>query len=103
MKDSLMKERLKKFFKDVKIGTIQQSDFVVSMRVKDFDPATNDLWENDANKSYPRDLFCVNCKEQVVMSNGAFAEYSTDPNPAKILCGDCMLEAIHKKLKGKNA
>lgn len=91
IKKFIFRRRLKDFIKGTRVGTIAESDFIVVSRVEDFNPANDYVWDLEANKSQARDLHCHNCKFQVVMSNGAFAKYSENPQPEKIICARCLL------------
>ena len=63
---------------------------IVVVRVRDFDKKSNDFWQNQANKSYPREgLACSECKEPVVMSDGMLEMYNENPDPKMIVCGKC--------------
>ncbi len=95
MKNPVLREGLRKLIKalDIKVGDPKDSDYVVVTRVEDFDMASNDEWELEGNKSFPRDMVCHFCKIQVVMSNHLFA---TNPPPEKIMCGRCMIKGVIK-------
>lgn len=75
----------------IKVATkIPLHSKLVVTTVEDFNPKNNTLWQNQANKSYPRDgMVCCNCKKPVVMSDGMFAMYSEDPHPENVVCGKC--------------
>lgn len=66
---------------------------IACQRVESFDMDSNDIWESEENKSYPRDLNCGTCNKQVVMSNAMFRMYETRPATARveILCADCFM------------
>lgn len=68
---------------------IMGNDFLVASRVEDYNMDWNKLLIFDEHKSYPRELYCVECASMVVMSNKAFGAYELAPDPAKILCGKC--------------
>lgn len=70
---------------------------VVVMRVEDFNPSDNDVWEIQANKSYPRDVNCGTCSKQVVMSGGAFDMYEKSNREREVICGKCLLERLEKE------
>lgn len=50
----------------------------------------NAHWDSESSKSYQRDLYCHQCKEQIVMSNHLFENYSKNPRPEFIRCATCV-------------
>lgn len=62
----------------------------VVTRVEDFDMSSNEVWNLDVNRSYPRyDVVCSKCKEFVVMSNGLYAK---KPKPEQVICSRCLFD-----------
>ena len=49
----------------------------------------NRFWDLEANKSYPRDLYCHKCKRQVMISNNLFKAYQEAKIKPKLLCSKC--------------
>lgn len=82
-----------------KPGELSSSVVLLVTRTADFDIRTNDLWELDENKSYPRaGLKCSWCSEPVVMSNRAFADYTAMTKRCAVCCMSCFQGAIIKGL-----
>lgn len=99
MKNEVLKQRMMEMIERLKmeVGNVADSDFIITSRVEDFDMSSNEVWELEANKSFPRDVFCHFCKKQMVMSNGAFAEYEKLEKKPGVLCIHCLKDGIKKK------
>jgi len=68
---------------------------IVATRAKDFDLASNDEWDLDANKSYVRSVCCWLCGNQLVMSNGMWTAYQNKGGkPEMLRCGECVFKAM---------
>ena len=91
IKKFIFRRRLWNFIKKMKVGTIEDAEYIVVTRTTEYDVENNFYWNLDVNKSFPRDLVCNTCKHQVVMSNGTFMNYQKAPTPEKILCASCLL------------
>lgn len=75
-----------------------ECEFMVVARVDGFDMSTNDEWNLEDSKSFPRDgIVCFGCKEPVVMSNFLFGVYSKEPHPERIICAQCLLVKLEKE------
>lgn len=87
---------LRVFFKraNVKFSSAMpdEQSIIVCSRVEDFDPKSNELWTLRANKSFPRDAECGDCKKPVVMSDAMFAGYVAGQRQSKIKCAKCLLK-----------
>lgn len=104
MKDPEMARRIMDFLKLAGAKAIPagsefpEGSVIVVTRVQDFDPASNDMWDLEANKSYPREgLVCHTCKEPVVMSDSLYEMYERKPMPEAVGCGKCVLENLKKE------
>lgn len=73
-----------------------EQNIVVVTAVEDFDPKSNDLWDIPANKSYPRDMVCAECKRQVVMSDGMYRMFEEAKVKPAVACGACLFKKILK-------
>ncbi len=86
-------QSLKNFIEKSGIQTtseITPDMIMVVTRVTDFDPESNEVWEIQGNRSYPRErVVCDKCKNPVVMSDFAFSQYQKNQNPEKVICGQC--------------
>ena len=64
---------------------------LVCMSAEEFDPATNILWEDEANKSAARsDVHCSTCKKPVAMSNYLYARYMAMDKRSPVCCSKCL-------------
>jgi DNA-directed RNA polymerase subunit RPC12/RpoP len=70
---------------------------ITCMAIEDDDyKKINEWWALEANKSYPREVFCSECKRQVMMSNSVFKMYQEAEKKPKVVCGKCLQKVIHK-------
>lgn len=93
------KKKLGEFLSSGTIGVAnkfpeKEENFAVVSSVEDFDPASNDMWDNEANKSYPRELHCSKCQRQVVMSDGMFKMYQEAEVKPTMICSTCLLDQL---------
>jgi hypothetical protein len=81
-----------KMMVDLGVGVGEPDDAVIlCTRADDFDPASNVLWENEANKSAVRpDVRCSTCKHNVALSNHAYARYCALDKKPRICCTACL-------------
>jgi len=87
-----------KAFDDHNIGVGDMTEpgiVVVCARAADFDPETNVLWENEANRSAVRpDVLCQDCKSPLAMSHHAYAQYRAQDRKPKVLCVQCLQRVV---------
>lgn len=84
---------LAKMLGDLKaeVGEVTPETVILCSRAADFDPAHNVLWEQEANKSHPREgVVCSFCRSAVVLSNDAFGRYSALDKKPVICCMQCL-------------
>ena len=75
----------------VQVGEPDSSGVILCTRADDFDPATNVLWEDAANKSAVRsDVHCSTCKHNVALSNHAYEAYTALDKKPRICCTRCL-------------
>ncbi len=82
-----------KMMKESNIGVaeITPDAVIVCTRANEFDPASNILWEDEANRSAVRpDVHCFGCKSVVAMSNHAYARYSAFDKKPRVVCVHCV-------------
>lgn len=87
-------DNLRKFFMhpNVRItDEVSDDTVIVVTRVEDWDSENNDLWRLVANKSFPVDVVCRKCLNQVVMSKGMYKRYTGAGRKAAVECGKCVL------------
>jgi hypothetical protein len=80
---------------DVQVGEIDdpraEAVVILVTLAVDFDPASNVLWELDANKSAVRpDVHCSFCKGVVAMSNHAYGRYAAMVKKPRVCCTRCV-------------
>jgi hypothetical protein len=76
---------------DVQVGEVDSSAVICCSRASDFDPDSNVLWEDEANKSAVRpDVLCFVCKSVMAMSNHAYARYVALDKKPRVCCVQCM-------------
>jgi len=76
---------------DVQVGEPESADVILCSRAADFDPASNVLWELEANRSAVRpDVRCLACKSVVAMSNHAYERYCAMDDKPRICCTVCL-------------
>jgi formylmethanofuran dehydrogenase subunit E len=93
--DEETKKDLQKLYREGKIQSTEflpEKAYILVSRVKDFDPKMNEHWKNKELWSYPRDLFCSKCNEQVMMSDATFKMRGEAEDKGIILCTPCFLE-----------
>lgn len=93
------KESLGKLLKGAKIVSVSEGlpagSYIVTQRVEDFKPETNDLWDNEGNKSYPSEITFSKCQKQVVMSVIMKNAYEkTPPGTVEIVCNNCVFKTL---------
>lgn len=74
-----------------------ESSVIVCARVSSFDPESNELWDHEDNKSYPRDIECFFCYNKIVMSGGMFRMYKEAKVRPRVCCADCAFTSLAKK------
>lgn len=85
----------KNFFEE--ISKEEAIPVLIVSRVADYDLEKNELWELEANKSYPRKgLLCGRCKSLCVMSNSLYEAYKSAPELPEVVCGECFFKFIQK-------
>lgn len=101
MKDPVKAAKLLEFLTKYKVKTFPSGSpfpkdtVILCSLAKDFDAAKDkETWENEANLSQPRDVFCAGCENQVVMSNGMFAMYQKEPEKVSVKCPACAFKDI---------
>jgi hypothetical protein len=71
---------------------------ITCMAIEDDDyEKINEWWALEANKSYPREVFCDECKRQVMMSNSMWSAYQKSEKKPKVVCGKCILKVIRRE------
>lgn len=94
--------KLKRFIKKYNVQPvidIPAGAKIIVTRVEDFDPESNDVWQSDSNKSYPREgIECCGCHKPVVLSNALFRNYSINPTPELLYCYRCGFQPERKCL-----
>ncbi len=76
---------------NVGVAEIAPDMTILCTRAADFDPASNVLWENEANKSAVRpDVRCSTCNETVAMSNHAYGRYAALDKKPRVCCLQCV-------------
>jgi len=74
----------------VKVGEPDDA-VILCTRAEDWDPASNVLWENEANRSFVRDdVQCSTCNQTVVLSNHAYKRYLALDKKPRICCLACL-------------
>lgn len=92
-------ERIRKFFKLTEakvVKEIPEDTFIIVTAVDDWNEEGNDMWQLPENKSYTRDVNCVECDRQVVMSNGVYKQFIDGGRVHKVLCNRCFVQIIKK-------
>ena len=85
---------------DISVGEITQNVMVVCTRAADFDPASNVLWELEANRSAVRnDVLCMACKSPLAMSNDAYGRYTSLDKKPNVCCVLCIVEIVEREGK----
>jgi len=75
----------------VQVGEATPDAVILCMRAEDFDPTSNVLWENEANKSAIRpNVRCFGCKSAVAMSNHTYARYTSMDKKPRVCCVQCV-------------
>ncbi len=85
----------------VQVGEPDSAGVILCTRASEFDPATNVLWEDPANKSAVRpDVQCSTCKQTVALSNHAYERYRALDKKPRICCSAC-LPTLLKEAEGQ--
>lgn len=85
-------------FVDTKRMIKEDEPILMCSRVEDYDPVQNEIWELDANKSYPRGgVECHVCHYPCVMSNALYEAYRAKEKPPKVVCGVCFMKILEKE------
>jgi hypothetical protein len=75
----------------VKVGVLGPAAVLLCVRAADFDPATNVLWEDEANQIAVRpDVHCSTCKSVVALSDESYGQYSALDKKPRICCTACL-------------
>jgi Pyruvate/2-oxoacid:ferredoxin oxidoreductase delta subunit len=78
-------------------GEITQDKIVVCTRATEFDPESNVLWEDEANKSFVRhDVTCSDCKHVMAMSNHTYGTWLAMDKKPRVMCIQCMLVMVEE-------
>lgn len=76
----------------VEIGEVGSDTMVICSRAEDFDPASNVLWELEANRSAVRPgVKCFKCGSVMAMSNHAYNGYARLDKKPRVCCVQCAL------------
>ena len=73
------------------VGEPDSAAVILCSHASEFDPASNVLWEDEANKSAVRaDVHCTACNGQVAMSNHAYDRSRAMDKRPRICCTRCL-------------
>ena len=101
------KKRLGEFFNEKNMQTVRklESDMIIICTLgKDFDPATNALWDAWGNKSAVRDdVRCCGCCEALAVSNWAYNQYVGMKDKARPYCVECAGEVMKAEAEKEEA
>jgi hypothetical protein len=95
------KKKLGEFFQESKVKAVRklEPDMVVVCTLgRDFDPKSNDLWDQRGNKSEIRDdVRCCGCCEALAVSNWVYEQYVAMKEKPRPYCMACASEVIEKE------
>ncbi len=101
------KRRLASFFSESKVKAVRKLEpgmVMVCTLGKDFDPKTNALWDQAANRSSVRDdVRCCGCCEALAVSNWAYGQYVAMKEKPRPYCMECAAELMRKEAEEKKA
>ena len=95
------KRKLGEFFEESKVKPVRklEPDMVIVCTLgRDFDPSSNDLWDQWGNKSEVRDdVRCCGCCEALAVSNWVYGQYIAMKEKPRPYCMECAAEVIEKE------
>jgi hypothetical protein len=101
------KRRLGEFFKESKVQPVRKLEpdmVMVCTLAKDFDPKTNDLWDQWGNRSEVRDdVRCCGCCEPLAVSNWAYGQYAKMAEKPRPYCMECATEVMKQEAEKEKA
>jgi hypothetical protein len=78
---------------------LEPGAIIVTTALEGFDYIkSNEFFDMEENRSYPRDIICSECQRRVVMSNWMFAGYQknlSEGNPNIVICNKCFLSRVN--------
>ena len=99
------RKKLGEFFQESKVKAVRRLEpdmVVVCTLARDFDPKSNDLWDQWGNKSEVRDdVRCCGCCEALAVSNWVYEQYVAMKHKPRPYCMACAQEVIEKEGDGK--